>query len=152
MITILTGLPANKNDDSKICRDFSVAEGIKAICGSSTMKMYCRELNIIPKIEIINGCKMLPEAVYTIEGIDFAFEGVITLNQCYRILTGESKACGQASQLANLLKTAKNVHFIIGTADNKEKETYLQNNLLPRKEITGKIVSILNAKTEITFI
>lgn len=152
MITILTGLPSNKNDDSKICREFAAVKGIKAICGSSTMKMYCRELNIIPKIEIINGCKMLPEASYKIAGIDFACEGVITLNQCYRILAGESKACGQAAQIVNLLKSAKSVHFIIGTADNKETETYLKNNLLPRKEIINKITAVLNAQIKITFV
>ncbi|MGE4385700.1 MAG: hypothetical protein AB7E39_07570 [Endomicrobiaceae bacterium] len=152
MITILTGLPSNKNADSKVCRDFSVTAGIKAICGSSTMKMYCRELNIIPKIDIINGCKKLPEASYKIEGIDFACEGVITLNQCYSILSGKIKACGQAAILANLLMSEKNVHFIVGSADNKEYDIYMKNNLLPRKQITDKIAAVLNAQTEITFV
>ena len=52
MLNILTGLPKNKNNDNDICRKFVNSIGYKIILGSSTMKMYCRELNIKPDIKI----------------------------------------------------------------------------------------------------
>ena len=67
MLNILTGLPKNKNNDNDICRKFVNSIGYKIILGSSTMKMYCRELNIQPDIKIISATQS-PQ--YFINGID----------------------------------------------------------------------------------
>ena len=141
MLTILTGLPKNNKKDSIACREFLEKKGRKAICGSSTMKMYCRELNIEPKIEIIN--EGLPQARYHIFDIDLASEGAITLNYCYKILKGNQTDNFEANILANLIKEHKDIHFIIGTAQT-DTSLYKQNNILPRIEITKKIIDYLN--------
>ena len=79
MIHILTGLPHNKNNDKNVCINFSKSVGHKIILGSSTMKMYCRELNIKAKIEILK-TDNLPTPKYLIDGIDIASENLAASN------------------------------------------------------------------------
>ena len=141
MLIILTGLPKNKENDSAVCRKTSNFEGKKAVCGSSTMKMYCREMNIEPKTEIINA--EAPQVRYYIYGIDLASEGVITLNECYKVLNGNKTANLQANELAKLIKENKDIHFIIGTVET-DTSLYMKNNIFPRFEITKKIINYLN--------
>ena len=148
MLNILTGLPKNKEKDSAVCQKISNFGGKKAICGSSTMKMYCRELNIKPQIEIIKDT--IPQAIYHISNIDLASEGVITLNDCYKNLKGTDTDNFQANELAKLIKRNKDIHFIIGTAQT-DTSLYTKNNILPRYEITKKIIDYLkNNKFNIT--
>jgi len=148
MLHILTGLPKDKEKDFIVCRKFSIEKGKKAICGSSTMKMYCRELNIEPEIEIIK--ETVPKVIYNIQNIDLASEGVITLNDCYKILKGSDTDNFQANELAKLIKRNKDIHFIIGTAQT-DTSLYTKNNILPRYEITKKIIDYLkNNKFNIT--
>ncbi|MDD5102427.1 MAG: hypothetical protein PHH62_05545 [Endomicrobiaceae bacterium] len=150
-LNILTGLPKNKEDDLKVCQEFSNTIGKKVICGSSTMKMYCRELKIIPEINIIK-TDNLPIVKYKIEGIDLAAEGIITLNKCCQVLSGNQTDNQEVNQLAQLLNSSTSIKFIVGTADNNEQETYLKANLLARREIIEKIACIFSNKTSITLI
>jgi hypothetical protein len=146
MIHILTGLPHNKNNDKNICINFSKSIGHKIILGSSTMKMYCRELNIKAKIEILE-TDDLPTPKYLIDGIDIASEGVLTLNEIYALLLNNKSTNTEAKRIVNLIKTDNEIIFTVGTANNKESEFYKQNNLLSRVEIIEKIVELLKNKT-----
>lgn len=143
MLNILTGLPKNKNDDNTVCKKFANSIGYKIILGSSTMKMYCRELNIHPDIKIISATQA-PQ--YFITGIDIASEGVITLNECYKILSGKTSDNKDAVAVTTILTKEKEINFIAGTADNKQHQFYKQNNLLPRTEIIEKIIELLKDK------
>ncbi|MBR3627712.1 MAG: hypothetical protein IKN42_02560 [Elusimicrobia bacterium] len=147
MLNILTGLPKNKKDDNTICNKFANSIGTKIILGSSTMKMYCRELNIKPNIKIISETY---SPKYFINGIDFASEGVITLNECYKILSGKNSYNKDAIKIVNFLNKETAINFIIGTADNKELLFYKQNNLLPRTKIVKKTIELLKDKKIIT--
>lgn len=143
MLNILTGLPKNKNDDNTVCNKFANSIGYKIILGSSTMKMYCRELNIHPDIKIISATQS-PQ--YFITGIDIASEGVITLNECYKILSGKTSDNKDAVAVTTILTKENEINFVAGTADNKQHQFYIQNNLLPRTEIIEKIVELLKDK------
>ena len=143
MLNILTGLPKNKNNDNDICRKFVNSIGYKIILGSSTMKMYCRELNIEPDIKI-NSATQSPQ--YFINGIDFANEGVITLNECYKILSGNNSDNISAIEVIKLIQKENEINFVVGTADNGQHLFYKQNNLLPRTEIIKKIIELLKDK------
>lgn len=143
MLNILTGLPKNKNDDNTVCNKFANSIGYKIILGSSTMKMYCRELNIHPDIKIISATQS-PQ--YFITGIDIASEGVITLNECYKILSGKTSDNKDAVAVTTILTKENEINFVAGTADNKQHQFYKQNNLLPRTEIIEKIVELLKDK------
>ena len=143
MLNILTGLPQNKKDDNAVCTKFASSIGYKIILGSSTMKMYCRELNIQPDIKIISATKS-PQ--YSINGIDIASEGVITLNECYKLLSGKNSDNVSAIEVVELITKENDINFIVGTADNGEQQFYKQNNLLPRTEIIKKIIELLKGK------
>ncbi|MCR4663597.1 MAG: hypothetical protein K5622_06905 [Endomicrobiaceae bacterium] len=143
MLNILTGLPKNKKDDNAVCNKFANSAGTKIILGSSTMKMFCRELNINPDIKIVPGTQ---SPRYFINGIDFANEGVITLNECFKILSDNRSDNTFAKEVVNLIIKEDTINFIIGTADNGEHLFYKQNNLLPRSEIIKKIIELLKDK------
>lgn len=145
MINILTGLPSKKNKDKSVCTNFFNSVGYKIILGSSTMKMYCRELNIIPNIKIIK-TNNLPTTKYFINNIDIACEGVITLNEIYKILLNKKSFNDEANEIVKFFKKENEFNFIVGTADNKESDFYKQNNLLPRIEIIKKIIELLKEK------
>ena len=145
MLNILTGLPKNKQNDNTICNKFANSIGYKIILGSSTMKMFCRELNIIPEIKILSSnTNSAPK--YFINGIDFASEGVITLNECYKILSGKISVNEDAIKIVKIIQLEQEINFVIGTADNGEHLFYKQNNLLPRREIVKKIIELLKDK------
>lgn len=148
MLSILTGLPEDKSKDKSIFTDFSKCKGKKIICGTSTMKAYCKQLNLKPEITFIN-IKTLPVAKYKIEGIFLAAEGAITLNECYKKLKGKPVENQEAVILAKLLMEESEISFIIGTAPNKDMNLYRKNNLLPRDEIVNKIIDILPADKKI---
>lgn len=145
MLNILTGLPLNKNNDNLICTGFANSIGHKILLGSSTMKMYCRELNLPHTIKTITTAK-LPTVKYLIEGITIASEGIITLNECYKILSDKPSDNINAIETVNLLKQENKINFIIGTANNGQHSFYKQNNLLPRAEIIEKIINLLTNK------
>jgi len=147
MLNILTGLPQNKKEDKFICTKFANSTGIKIILGSSTMKMYCRELNIKPEIKILSE-KQTPQ--YFIDGINIASEGVITLNECYKFLSKKISDNKAAIAVAERILQETEINFIIGTADNGELSFYKQNNLLPRTEIVKKIIELLKDKKVVT--
>lgn len=150
MLNILTGLPKDRKKDFKTCVDFSQKTGLKIICGSSTMKTYCRILNIEPRITVsFRGG--LAEAVYEIEGIDLAAEGAITLNECHKILLGSaSSQNGRARELAAFLRNGAGINFTVGTADNGDGAAYSKNNILRRKEIVCAIASFLSPSHEVS--
>lgn len=149
MLYILTGLPKDKYKDKSIFTDFSNCKGKKIICGTSTMKAYCKHLNLKPEITFIN-IQHLPVAKYKIEGIFLATEGIITLNECYKKLNGQSIENQEAVMLAELLMKENKIIFIVGTAPNKDTNLYRTNNLLPRDEIVNKIIDLLQSDKKIT--
>ncbi|MDD5020511.1 MAG: hypothetical protein PHR82_00015 [Endomicrobiaceae bacterium] len=149
MLSILTGLPENKAKDKNTCIDFSKSAGKKAICGTTTMKVYCAQLNLKPEI-IFTNTETLPVPKYKIEGIFLATEGVITLNDCYKKLKGEPVENQDAITLAELLKQENEIIFITGTSRNQDVIFYKKNNLLPRDEIINKIIDILPSDKKIT--
>jgi len=145
MINILTGLPYDKSKDNITCINFINSVGPKIILGSSTMKMFCREVNMEFKIEILKINNILIPK-YLIQNVDVACEGVITLNEVYKILLNKESANIDANKIVDFLKKDNEINFIVGTANNKENDFYKQNDLLPRIEIIKKIIDLLKGK------
>jgi len=149
MLIVLTGLPKDKHKDKNIFINFAKSEGKKVLCGTSTMKAYCKQLNLKPEITFIN-IQTLPVAKYKIEGIFLATEGIITLNECYQKLEGKSAENREAVILSELLTKENEIEFIICSAQNKDREFYKKNNLLSRNEIINKIIDLLPSDKKIT--
>ena len=148
MLSILTGLPADKKNDKLFVERFMSVGSTKVICGSSTMKMFCRIQNITPKIKIAFE-KNIPVAKYKIENINLATEGIITLNSCYKYLTNtKTEIIDDAVKLAELFNKNRTINFFVGTAQNEDSINYKQFDLLSRKQIIEKIIFYLKQKNK----
>jgi hypothetical protein len=148
MLNILTGLPADKKNDKLFVERFMSVGSTKVICGSSTMKMFCRIQNITPEIKIVFE-KNIPVAKYKIENINLATEGIITLNSCYKYLTNtKTEIIDDAVKLAELFDKNKTINFFVGLSQNKDSNNYKNFGLLPRIEIVNKIVDFLKQKNK----
>lgn len=149
MLTILSGLPSDRNKDKNVFSTFAQSHGIKIICGTSTIKTYCAILNLIPEISI-NYTDALAEADYKVEGISLACEGVITLNECYKKLCGKQIKNKNALLLEKILNEETEIKFIIGTAKSPDLNFYKLKKLLSRQEVLEKIINIIKHKKTIT--
>ena len=148
MLSILTGLPADEKNDKLFVERFMSVDAIKVICGSSTMKMFCRIQNIIPEIKIIFE-KNIPVAKYKIENINLATEGIITLNSCYKyLINNKIKTIDDAVNLAGFFNKCQTINFFVGTAQNIDSNNYKNFGLLTRIEIVNKIVDFLKQKNK----
>lgn len=149
MLTVFSGLPADKHKDKNLIEKFSKSRGKKILCGTSTIRTYCRILNLTPEITI-NYTGFLPEAYYKIDGIALACEGLITLNDCYKNLSGKPVKNKNALILSDILKEEPEINFIIGTAKNPDSDFYKLKKLLPREEVINKIINLLDRGEKIS--
>lgn len=147
VLTVLSGPPLLRESDALIINKFLAQEGKKAICGSTTMDIFCRVTGKKAGIDPAYYTDFIPPE-YEIEGIDLASEGAITLNQCYNLLKEKTlleNAATSPAKLANLMLSADIVHFIEGMSENKGHGDIMfkQMGILPRKEIIDKIRKLL---------
>ncbi len=143
VLTVFSGPPLLKENDAAVVNKFLSLEGKKAICGSTTMDVFCRVTGKKADIDPAYYTDFVPPE-YEIEGIDLASEGAITLNQCYNVMNESSileNASTSPAKLANLMLSSDIVHFIVGMSENKGHDDIMfkQMGILPRKEIIDKI-------------
>jgi hypothetical protein len=146
-LCVLSGPPLLKADDEAAVRKLLSFEGKKAVCGSTTMDIFCSVTGKKAKIDASFFTDFMPPE-YEIEGLDFASEGAITLNQCFNIMNDKEILQKQRTtpvKLANLFNAADIIHFIEGTAVNKGHSDIMfkQMGILPREEIIYKISEAL---------
>lgn len=79
-INIFTGPPKNKDDDSRVIKNFIGSEGKKVICGGTAANIAERELKRKLKVNLNFIDKNIPPTA-TMEGIDLITEGVLTLSK-----------------------------------------------------------------------
>lgn len=143
MLCVFSGPPLLKENDEMAVKKLLSFNGKKAVCGSTTMDIFCRVTGEKPRIDASFFTDFIPPE-YEIDGLDFASEGAITLNQCFNVL-GDSETLGKAKtppvKLANLLLSCDIIHFIEGMSVNKGHSDIMfkQMGILPREEIIYKI-------------
>ena len=146
-LTMLTGPPSDKDMDSEYARIVSEAPGKIIVCGSTTMGIISRELNLpVEPLPNRNNPSAPPE--YFIEGIDLATEGAITLNQVYNVLgedLSDIERDSSVKRMCMMLHEADVVHMHIGNAINDAHENLLfkQVGVRVRRTIVGLIVEKL---------
>ncbi|MDR1196403.1 MAG: SpoIIE family protein phosphatase [Endomicrobium sp.] len=143
MFCVFSGAPLLKTYDETAVKKLLSFDGKKAVCGSTTMDIFCRITGRKPKIDAAFFTDFIPPE-YEIEGLDFASEGAITLNQCFNIMNDKEvlqKEQTPPAKLANLLNAADIIHFIEGMSVNKGHGDIMfkQMGILPRAEIIYKI-------------
>ncbi|MCL2045976.1 MAG: SpoIIE family protein phosphatase [Oscillospiraceae bacterium] len=146
-LTMLTGPPSDKNMDYEYANIVSEAVGRIIVCGSTTMHIVARELNLaFEPLPNKNNPSAPPE--FFIEGIDLATEGAITLNQVYNVLGDELldlERDSSVKRMCMMLQEADIVHMHIGNAVNDAHENLLfkQVGVRVRKTIIGLIADKL---------
>lgn len=138
-LNVLTGPPATKNNDKTVVMEFMSMKGTKVVCGSTTSEMTARILEVPVSMKEVPSAYHKPPS-YEIEGVDYATEGAISLNQVYNIL-GESpdklETDSSVSDLYRLFHSADTINFVVGTASNPGHENivFRQMGIFPREMI-----------------
>jgi predicted transcriptional regulator len=155
-LNILTGPPGHKAKDRKDVTRFMQMPGKKVVCGSTTSEMVGRILGVPVENKTISDAFHKPPS-YDIKGIDYAFEGAITLNQVYNILEEREDRLepnSSVSDLYRLFHVSDTINFIVGTAVNPGHENivFRQMGIFPREVIVrllteklrklGKLVNV----------
>jgi hypothetical protein len=148
-VNILTGPPSSNKSDVDFVGSFMEADGLKAVCGSSTAEMVSRCIG--KSVDIVGtSTSYLQPPMYKIDGIDIVTEGAVTLNQLYNILGEvlemiEESSC--VSDLCRLIKSSDIVRFYMGEAENlgHKSITFKQMGIIPRHQIVPLIAQRLKA-------
>jgi predicted transcriptional regulator len=148
-LNILTGPPEKKSKDKEIVPRFMEMKGTKVICGSSTAEMVARHLGVPVRTKNISEAFHKPPS-YEIEGIDYATEGAITLNQVYNILEEEARNLETDSSVSDLFRffhASDRINFIVGTARNSGHENivFRQMGVFPREVIVRLLAERLTS-------
>ena len=148
IINLLTGPPANKENDKYVIDRFLAKPGLKIICGASTAKIAAREMNKDLVMEENYSSNITP-INYEIEGISLVTEGVITLNQVYNIWDEDDSQLDKDSPvtvLYSLLNVADRVNLFVGKSKNPASDdiSFRQMGILRR----DKIIPLLAEKLE----
>ena len=134
-VNILTGPPADKENDPQIVADFMAEPGKTVVSGGTSATIVSRILNKKLNVSLIYNDPDIPPTA-TMEGIDLVTEGVLTLNRVAQLLeqyntgdlTGEFferlDADNGASLLAKmLLEDCTHVNLFVGKAMNSAHQT-----------------------------
>ncbi len=84
-VNLLSGPPANRQDDARMVRRFMKSSGCKVVCGGSSANMVARLLDRKVKTQLYDDDPQIPPAA-SIEGIDLVTEGVLTLSRTVELL------------------------------------------------------------------
>ena len=122
---ILTGLPVDKKDDSRMVNDFLAAKGHKIICGGTTAQVFARETD--REVEPVASCSMIDDVppISRIKGVDLVTEGIITMDHCSERLEENwttNLPDDGASMLLKELLYADKITFFFGTQVNQAYE------------------------------
>jgi hypothetical protein len=79
-VSLFTGPPKNKENDTKAIKDFISTPGKKIICGGTAANIVERELKRELKVNLDFSNPQIPPTAY-MEGIDLVTEGIITLSK-----------------------------------------------------------------------
>ncbi|MDR0521395.1 MAG: serine/threonine-protein phosphatase [Planctomycetaceae bacterium] len=136
-VNILTGPPADRDNDMPTVKRFLALPGLKIVCGGTTAKLAAKYLNVPLEMESEPMSVIAPPR-YGIRGINLVTEGAVTLNQVYNILDEDIAKLNEDSgvtELRLLLGVADKLNFIVGAADNSANTdiSFRQRGVLSRK-------------------
>jgi hypothetical protein len=147
-LTLLTGPPFKKEDDSQYARILQEAVGWKIICGGTTAKIIGRELGRTIRTDLDTARAGLPPLSY-MEGVDLITEGILTLTKTLGILEGKesAKSSGSASRLVNMFLESDMIDFVVGSRINEaHQDPTLPQEIEIRRNIVKNISAILEKK------
>lgn len=154
VVSMLSGPPKMREDDSRMVTDFMAEEGKKMVCGGSSGNLVARELGTEVTTDLLFDADGTLPAIGHIPGIDLVTEGVLTLGKCLKLLKkyvrgefdaeffDELDADNGASRLAKLLiEECTELNLFVGMAVNDaHKETELNFDLSMRQNLVEQLV------------
>lgn len=86
VVSMLSGPPKMREDDSRMVTDFMAEEGKKMVCGGSSGNLVARELGTEVTTDLLFDADGTLPAIGHIPGIDLVTEGVLTLRVTNEII------------------------------------------------------------------
>ena len=120
-LTVFTGPPVDRSQDSQLAERFLSAGGQAVICGSSTADIISRETKREIRMRKPAAMSFDSPPEYQMEGAKMVTEGAIMLNQLYNIIDEDPRNFVEktpAERLCVLLQDADVITFIVGGALN----------------------------------
>ena len=138
-MVIATGPPSVKEKDGMFAKRFMDFHGLKAICGSSTIDILAQQLHLQVKKSSAPPSLLYPPE-YEVEGVEFASEGAIMLNQTLNLLPDDPEEFYLGSPVELLcayLHEHDCITFLLGTAINRSypEMMFRQLGMYPRMEV-----------------
>lgn len=147
-LLICSGPPYDPKNDNYLAGKFKDFKGKKVICGGTTARILSRELHIPIEISTNDNGDDLPPTS-DMEGVDLVTEGILTLSQTERILSGkeDDKNAGGAGELFRLLHNSDKITFLVGTCINiAHQDPTLPVELEIRRNVIKNIKFLLETK------
>ena len=148
-LTMLSGPPQNKKDDTKVINKLIKSSGKKVISGGTTAQIAARELDRKLETSFEYHNSDIPP-VSKLKGIDLVTEGLLTLNNVLEFFRdykqGELLPEGEdgASRLIRLLIKSDKINFLIGRAMNESHQSLnLPLELGIRSQVVDRIANFL---------
>lgn len=145
---LLSGPCANPLQDTAVVNRFLGMEGEKIVCGGTTASIVAREtgktLESIPLQDTPHGA---PPGI-TLDGVDLATEGIMTLNQTCNVLSSpasDEEPETDAERLAERLRRVDRIHILVGGAQNpaNENRTARRLGIQPRRDALARLQGLL---------
>lgn len=160
--TILTGPPANRDEDAAAVFKLMHSEGIKVICGGTTAQIAARVLGEELQVEWVppsrrhgdTGRKKGSPPTAKLRGVDLVTEGILTLGQAVSLLEQAETIHDlpadddAATRLARILLSADDINFIAGTAINPNQVADLIRGEPMRMVYIKQLVRELRRRTK----
>lgn len=131
-LSLFSGPPSKPYMDREYAETMKHTTGKKVVCGSTTVDVISRELELPVQSILPRGGGMAAVPEYLLEGIDLATEGAITLSQVCNVLEEPLESLEDSTavkRLCALLHEADVVHMHIGKAFNDAHEGVLFKQL-----------------------
>lgn len=146
-MVIATGPPSVKEKDALMAKRFATFKGTKAICGSSTIDILSKTLDLKVNKNVAPPSLLYPPE-YEVEGVDFASEGAIMLNQTLNLLEddpAEFYLGSPVEMLCTHLHEHDCITFLLGTAINRSypEMMFRQLGMYPRLEVVELLAETL---------
>lgn len=142
---LMTGLPVDKADDTRMVEQFMRTRGHKIICGGTTAQVFSREAHMpltTDEHELLTGD--VPPISH-INGIDLVTEGIITMNYCSELLENNQLRdlpVNGATMLLQELLRADRITIFFGTQLNPAYEQ-IKPGIRLRNVVIEKLTSQL---------
>lgn len=150
-LTLMTGPPANPDDDEKYVGRFFAESGKKVVSGGTTAQIVGRLTGSRLKVELTCHDPQIPPIAY-LDGVDLVTEGILTLNATVERLMDTNKLRKSNKQdgatlLAKLMNTADTIKIFAGLAVNPAHHNPgfpMQMNI--KVQVLNKLKTVLESK------